>query len=259
MANNLGKEEKHEQYNPEKWAGKTDMGKRLLIWKFFMVGNEIPEWSLIKAVPEQVREDKKTLTYLWQSKSGKGDELIKIDVVESVSWHRIHEILLQELTGNYEAFLLPDAASRKIEVGDFAYIGFGEVIQSVIFVRANMLVRVHSVGKKNISVIDIANQIDNIFVTKPRLSEKGVIPEIEVLSSDKGVIKANEKVALNVKARDPIDRPLWYKFIVDHGEIFIKDEKVYFLSEATGQPEISLFAVNENGFVSGATLNIKVE
>ncbi|MBI5027120.1 MAG: hypothetical protein HZC12_10435 [Nitrospirae bacterium] len=223
-----------------------------------MRGKEIPEWTLIKSIPEEIYEGGRFLTYMWKRIKSDAEELIKIDIVESVSWHRAHETLL-ELLGEYQALQLPDAASRKIELGDVAYIGFGETIQSAIFARANMIVRIHSVGKQNVSVVDIAKQMDNLFVTKPKLSEKGVIPEIELFSSERTATKRGERVALNIKARDPLDRPLWYKFIAEQGEIFVEAEKVWFLPEKIGQPQISLFAVNENGFVSGKSLVIKVE
>jgi len=220
-----------------------------------MAGKEIPEWALIKAIPEEIQKDKRTITYMWQ----RGEELIRVDIIESVSWLRTHEILLEQLTGDYQSPQLPDAASRKIELGDVAYIGFGDIVQSAVFARANMIIRIHSVGKQNISVVDIAKQIDELFIAKPRLSEKGVVPEIELFSPERTTIKRGERTALNIRARDPLDRPLWYKFIAEQGEFFVENEKVWFLSEAQGQPKISLFVTNENGFVSGATLSIKVE
>ncbi|MBI1811114.1 MAG: hypothetical protein HYR78_04145 [Nitrospirae bacterium] len=175
MANNP----EERQYNIRKWAEQAGVGKPLLIWKFFMAGKEIPEWTLIKALPEEIQKDKRTITYMWQKGKGKGEELIRVDVIESVSWRRTHEILLEQLTGDYQAFQLPEAASRKIELGDVAYTGFGETIQSTIFARANMIVRIHSVGKQNISIVDIAKQVDNLFISKPKPSEKGVIPVVE--------------------------------------------------------------------------------
>ena len=255
MANNP----EERQYDIRKWAEQAEVGKHLLIWKFFMAGKEIPEWTLIKALPEEIQKDKRTITYMWQKGKGKGEELIRVDIIESVSWRRTHEILLEQLTGDYQAFQLPEAASRKIELGDVAYTGFGETIQSTIFARANMIVRIHSVGKQNVSVVDIAKQVDNLFISKPKPSEKGVIPEIELFSPEKTTTKRGEKVALNIRARDPLDRPLWYKFMAEQGEFFVEDERICFLSGTPGQPKISLFVINENAFVSSATLSIKVE
>src|SRR3990170_5699169 len=137
MANNP----EERQYDIRKWAKQAEIGKHLLIWKFFMAGKEIPEWALIKAIPEEIQKDKRTITYMWQ----RGEELIRVDIIESVSWLRTHEILLEQLTGDYQSPQLPDAASRKIELGDVAYIGFGDIVQSAVFARANMIIRIHSV------------------------------------------------------------------------------------------------------------------
>lgn len=258
MANYSEKEEIISPYDIQKWSERTEVGKYIFIWKFFMSGKEIPGWTLVKTIPEQIHDDQRIYTYLWQKVEGDAEELIKIDIVESASWHQAHETLL-ELLGEHQAPQLPEAVSRKIELGDVAYVGLGETVLYTIFARANMVIRIHGGGMRGVSIVDIAKQVDELFFTKPELSTKGVIPEIESFSSERMVAKTNEIVTFNIKARDPLDRPLWYKFMVNRGELFVRDEKVHFLSKTSGQPEIFLFAINENGFVAGATLSIKVE
>lgn len=258
MATYSEKEGLMRQYDVQKWAKQTKVGKRTFIWKFFMRGKEIPGWTLTKTIPEQIYEDRRILTYMWQKTEGDEEELIKIDVVESPSWRQAHETLL-ELLGKYQALQLPEAASRNIEIGDVAFVGFGETIQSAIFARANMIVRIHGVGKQDVSIVNTAKQIDELFVSRPQLSKKGVVPEIESFSSDRRSAKINEIVTLSMRAKEPLDRPLWYKFIVNQGELFVRDEKVCFSSKTPGQPEISLFVVNENGFIAGTALSIIVE
>ena len=61
MANNP----EERQYDIRKWAEQAGVGKHLLIWKFFMAGKEIPEWTLIKA-SRRNSKDKRTITYMWQ-------------------------------------------------------------------------------------------------------------------------------------------------------------------------------------------------
>jgi len=257
MMNQPEKERMVRQYDLEKWAEQTDVGKYILIWKFFMGGNEITGWDLVKAVVHD-NDDRRSVIYMWRKGDSDAEELIRIDIEECISWRKSHEALLKHLVER-QAPQLPEATSRKIEIGDIAFIGFGKNVQSAMFARANMVVRIHSVGKQDVSIIDTARKVDELFVSKPRLSEKGVIPEIEAFVSERGVIKRDEIIALDIKAKDPLDRPLWYRFEVDQGELSIKDEKVYFSSKAPGQPEISLFAVNENCFVARAILRIKVE
>lgn len=259
MGNNHKNQGKVEQYDLKKWAEETKIGKRLLIWKYFMAGNEFKGWTLIKTISEQIYDGKKNFTYLWQKDDDKGEELIRIDVIESISWRQSQELLLKQLIEDYQALQLPEAISRNIELGDAAFIGLGETILSIIFTRANMLVRMHSVGKKNIPVVNIAEQVDKLLVTRPKRSKKGVIPEIEVFSSDRKVAKINELVTFDIKAKDPLGRNIWYKFMVDQGELSVKNEKVSFLSEIQGQPEITSYVINENGYITDTTLTIRVE
>jgi hypothetical protein len=246
------------QYNLQEWAQQIEAGKRIFIWNFFMAGKEIQGWRLLKTIPEQIYEDRRILTYLWQRVEKDAEELIKIEIIESANWHRAHETLV-ELLGEHQALQIPEAKSKKVELGDIAFVGFGDMIQSVIFTRANLVIRINSIGRKNVSIINESNQMDSLFISKPKPSEKGVIPEIERFSSERELAKINETVALNIKARDPLDRNVWYKFTVNQGEIFVKDKKICFLSEIPGASEINLFVTNENGFVSKADLRINVE
>lgn len=255
--NQREKEKVSRQHDLEKWAEQTGQGKFILIWKFFMAGNEIAGWELVKVAVRDYN-DRRSVIYMWRKPDSDAERLIRIDIVECGSWRKSHETLLKHLV-ECQAPQLPEATSKKIEIGDIAFIGFGETVQSAVFARANMVVSIHSVGKQDVSIIDTARRVDELFVSKPRLSEKGVIPEIEAFVSERGVIKRDEMIALDIRAKDPLDRPLWYRFEVDQGELSVKDGKVYFSSKAPGRPEISLFAVNENGFVAGTTLCINVE
>lgn len=258
MVTNQEKERLSRLYEKNGWAGKTDAGRKILIHKFFMKGSEFPEWELVKSIPEQSFQDSKVLTYLWKKTEAKENSLIRIDVIESDSWSSAQEVLLAMLA-DYQIPQLSEAKSRNIELGDIGFIAPGDTMGSAIFSRANMVIGIHSVGKRDISVVDMAKHIDNLFCIKPEVSEKGIIPEIEDFVSERDVIKRDEIIALDIKAKDPLDRPLWYRFEVDQGELSVKDEKVCFSSKAPGQPKISLFAVNENGFVAGATLSVKIE
>lgn len=256
MANLREKEREARQYHLDKWTEQTDVGKHVFIWKFFLGGNEIIGWNLVKATPYDYK-DRSGFTYIWRKVKSDVEELIKIDIVESASWRKSHETLLDQLI-ELQAPQLPKAESRKIVIGDVAFIGFGETIQSIIFTRANMLVRIHSVGKKDISIVDIAKQLDDLFLSKPQLTEKGVIPEISSFSSAKKIVQKNETVVLDIVARDPLNRPLWFKLMVDQGELFVRDEKIYFSSNTSGDFKISLFTINENGFAGGRDLKLEV-
>ena len=93
----------------------------------------------------------------------------------------------------------------------------------------------------------------------PRKVNPCLIWVIWVFSSEREVARTNETVRLNIRARDPLDRPLWYRLSVDQGELLVEDEEVRFLCATPTRAEISLCAVNENGFVAHTTTGIVVE
>jgi hypothetical protein len=55
---------------------------------------------------------------------------------------------------------LPSCAEAGMEIGDACFCSTGEPIDRVWFTRANVLVRVESVGEQPVSVLDIAAAVD---------------------------------------------------------------------------------------------------
>jgi hypothetical protein len=67
---------------------------------------------------------------------------------------------LLEILATAMAPQLPSCAEAGVELGDVGYCLSGEPVERVWFTRANVLVRVESVGELPVSVIDIATAVD---------------------------------------------------------------------------------------------------
>jgi len=245
------------QYNIEKWAAETTVGKNLFIWKFFLKGKEMPGWELSESY---VREDSKNVVvkeYYWGNKENT-DQSIKMDVFETSSWKDAQRLLLT-LLENHMAINLTEARDRKIELGDVAYTGLGEIVQHILFARANMVVIVNSIGKKDISVDTIAKKLDELFYTIPGPSETGLLPPINLFSVTLDKLYLNQKAGLKIEASDLLGSSAWFKFYSENGEVLKEDGNLFFIPSSRGENQLSVFAIGENGLLDRKTIVLRTE
>ncbi len=55
---------------------------------------------------------------------------------------------------------LPDASEKGLQIGDIAFVGLDETQASLVFVRDDVFVRVHSVGEKHYPIGELAQVVD---------------------------------------------------------------------------------------------------
>jgi hypothetical protein len=233
-----------DRYDINKWQ--ENGMKNLFIWQYFMGGHELAGWQLKEVRPWDISTEK-VVQYYWEN-STDIEQKIKIDIIECRSWLHAQEQLLVLLQQHMHVHL-PEAGKKEIRVGDAAYAGDGDEPQHLLFVRANIVAVLNSIGKRRVPVAKAALQLDNLFYDKPLLQVTGVIPVIDNFSIDKQEKKINDRDAalLTIKANDPLRRPLWYKLVASQGEILMQDNKLQVLS-VPGEPlQLTLYVSNENG------------
>jgi len=248
------------QYDTTAWLQRAAVGKQILVWKLFREALTFESWRLVDSEPERQLDGCRVLASMWTSEGESGDveRLMQVQIDECPSWRGA----LSELAGflsECQAASLPEAATRGVEIGDVAYTGVSDVFDTVFAARANVALEVRSVGRDTVSVEDPARRLDGLFTERPRPTEHPVNPTIRSFEVDKPVISRGERVALHVRASDPLERPLWYQFFTNLGEFFIEDDRPGFLSNLPGTAEIQVFARNENGLVAQSSLEVRVE
>ncbi|MBF0354016.1 MAG: hypothetical protein HQL43_02120 [Alphaproteobacteria bacterium] len=90
---------------------------------------------------------------------GSDEERISISIHEFSSDEDAREGLVNILS-HCMAIALPRCADKGLTVGDIGFCGLDDTVSSVFFVRQNVLVRVESVGRKRISVVEAAKEVD---------------------------------------------------------------------------------------------------
>jgi hypothetical protein len=225
--------------------------KDLFIWKFFLAGNEVPGWSLTESNTTEENKNKITREYYWQSNQGE-DEAVKIDVIECPSRQEAQKTLLNMLE-NHMAMSLPEFSfGNNTRLGDAAYAGSGKLQIHVLFIRANMVVVINSIGEKDIAVPQIAVTLDEIFYQKPKPSEKAGLPVITEFAKTKQVINVKDRKAtgISIEAADPSGRPVWFKFFIGDGEIFRENDHIFYTAGDNKENRLSVFVTNDRGEVS---------
>jgi hypothetical protein len=80
------------------------------------------------------------------------------------------EAAYEGLIAFLETAMAPNLARStecEIQLGDIAFCGFEDPLTQIIFVRRNVLVRLTSIGDKDISVVEMAQRIDTEILNSP--------------------------------------------------------------------------------------------
>lgn len=238
-------------YQPEKW----NVSKNLFIWQFRLSGKELPGWTLAEMKTNQHFRDHAVHEYYWYQQEK--NVMIKTDVIAAASWKEAQAIF-RSLLEEHMIVQLPTVPDKLALLGDVAYTGPAEDIRNMLFLRANMIVRVNSIGRETVKADRFALDIDGLFTRGGKPGGQQTRPEIRSFEPEKGEARAGETVALNLRAEDPLQRHLWYRFTADNGEISQQQDHILFAGEKTGEAKVTVQAVNAEGDSEEKSLAIKI-
>jgi hypothetical protein len=88
-----------------------------------------------------------------------------VTILQNQTVEQAHEELAEELS-KCMAPSLPRAEEKNIQVGHIAFAGHGDRQTAVRFVRANLFVKVESVGPKHADVKDLAEVVDKQMLSQ---------------------------------------------------------------------------------------------
>lgn len=239
-----------EAYQVGKWSEKGAVTRNLFIWKFAMAGNEFPQWKLSKSLPSQQAPGGAFRTFVIE-KPGK-KEAIRIDVIESSSWQDAREALLN-LLGEHARPLKEIQGEGR--VGDITYVGPGGSEEMMIFVRANIVVRIRSIGGIGVPVREASSSMDLLY---SKQVPRGVENKKFKLNVDKERLDRGKAARLVVAADLPPKASVWYKFMADGGEFFVEKEEVLFRAETPGDYNVKAIVSLSGKLVVVSGVSLKV-
>lgn len=238
-------------YHPEKW----NITKNLFIWQFVLGGKELPGWTLAEMKTNQHFREHIVQEYYWRHPEK--NAMVKIDVIPTPSWKEA-QAGFQGLLQEHMIVQLPTVPDKMALLGDVAYTGPSGEVRNMLFIRANMIVMLNSIGRETVRVEQLAFDVDNLFTRQPSSSNSKTKPGIAHFEAEQREIPAGRATVLNLRAEDPLQRPLWYRFSTDNGEIVQEKEHVVYIGEKPGEGKVTVQAVNAEGDTDEKSIAVKV-
>lgn len=237
-------DELRRRYAFDEWSGHNALDEDLLIWKYFLVGKELPNWSATRIQERPRRQGVRHILSMWKApgKRESDEGLARVDIFEFAARAAAHEFLLETL-GQFQSPRI-----RRVQptpVGDVAFAP--EAADSLVFARANVVVWTRNAGRDETPVGDLAGQLDRQFIRKPVEKVEvleGLSPQIRHFGFPKEETHIGETVAIEIEAADPAGRPLWFKFFAKECEFRVDDGRPSLKILGKGSREVTVVAVN---------------
>src|SRR5690349_14162399 len=136
-------------YDTTRWSERTTLGRRVFNYNYRMLGRELPEWSLVKAVPMRHVPSVAETAYLWHSQRSADRELVRVTVAALDHWREAQGFLAETLSHRMRANI-PEGTGVLAQLGDVNFVARvprSDLAGAISFARGNVVVSVHSAGQ----------------------------------------------------------------------------------------------------------------
>jgi len=217
------------------WSGSCETEEQLLVWRFFLSGEELSGWAA-----EQIRELSvpgwpPAVHSVWTR--GRHDRLL-LDVFECPSRVAAHELTVQGLA-QFESALVERA---EIQLGDIAFAAPGQA--AILFARANAVLLIRHVTRDPGPIPDAARELDRLLASKPSSVEPKRVPALRRFEATGAALGSGQPAALDIEMPDPGQPRVWFKFFSPTGEIDADEERVLYRHVAAQPPEITAYSIS---------------
>lgn len=237
----------------ESWFNSNTLGENLFIWKYFLSGDEIPGWKIHKMRPVEAPECPPSIQSIWKCLESDVETLLRVDVYESSSRAAAHRFLVR-LLGEFQS-----PRVTRMEQSTIGDVTFSTPENwSILLARANLIILVRNAGRSLVPVTEVASRFDKDLVSKKGTEGEKVVPRIHRFAIAPSSARTGVPSRLEIEATDPLQRPLWYKFFSDTGEIFLDKGQPAYRPTTMGPQNITVFAVNSNHGVMSDELKFKL-
>lgn len=242
-------------YQFEKWKGRKKEVGSLFFWNFFLSGSEFPTlWTIHSNKPVRVKGWPPFIRSIW--KSAKKDEkvLLRLDVFECSSLNAAHDFLLRHL-GEFNLPIME--YQEEFPLGDVAFSS--PEGRHIIFSRGNLVVHASNAGSNLISVQETAHQLDLRLLERLEVQLMEQSPMISRFIITEAKFHPGITLPLDVKARDPFERPIFFKFYSNSGEVLLEKDQLVYKPKSTDLQTIHLSITNSNQFTNQKKLTFSLD
>jgi hypothetical protein len=148
----------------DRWAGRTK-GVEGRLAKDFRISVDEADGLVVEETIDLPLSygEKRAIRYVYVRPDAATEDRIVVTTYEFISLIDAHRGLIRAVT-TYMAPTLPRCESRGIELGDVCFACHGDAPVALIFARYNVLIEIQSVGRHELSVVDLAKQIDELIL-----------------------------------------------------------------------------------------------
>jgi hypothetical protein len=221
-------------------------GEALLVWQFLPMEAGLPGWREERVRRLSIEGWPPTTRSSWrpaQAGAAKDDDeevLLVLDTHECADAADARRWLFRVLAGVQATAI--ERLSRDAP-GDVA-VGMPQG-GLVVFTRANLVCALRNGGRTVRSMAAAAGSLDGWVTERP---EAGGRLAPEILRAEAAPAQAGGQLALRVEAREPADRPVWFKLTAPSGTLALVDgEPQYRPAPGAGATTLTVYAVGPGG------------
>jgi hypothetical protein len=235
------------RYDIDSWAGRTVAGRRIFNAGFRMLGHELADWQLVKAVPMEASRRDGEFVYIWQRFNGHGRELLRVHTAELPDWRRAQERLREELQMGMRPDI-PQGTGQQASIGDVVFVARdpeSEVPAAISSTRGNVFSSVRSVGDHIVDVSAVAEWLDRVIGQPPSRSDLHQFP-VEARSIEATAGSAGEKRVV-IDSIAQVSGFDWLKVLASAGELRREGDSLIYLADAPGPIRLETFVRHSYG------------
>ncbi len=242
-----------ECYAFKTWRTANTLVESLFIWKFFLNGEEFPDWHACSIEPIEREHRPPYILSTWDRSDHEASERLNVTIFETPSRIEAHEHMVHVLFD-----FQPSLVGRR-DVFDIGDVAFGRQEDPfVVYARANLVLRLRHAGRGMVPISDIARRFDKALTRRPDTTAVAHAPVFKTVEPLNDNIQVGVDMPLTVEAYDPLDLPVWYKFYAYSGEVYARNDQVVYRPAVSGPQSIMVYAINASGGAASQKLHLDV-
>jgi hypothetical protein len=239
-----------EKHQYEDWRGQTSLAEGLLLWRYFLIGDELAGLELVNSQRVEPPGWPTSIQSIWRAPTEHAGALVRLDLFECGSLEVAHEFVIRFLA-EFQSPLI--GREPEAPVGDVTFAGPDDAV--IVFARGNMVVGLRNAGSEIVTVRPLAAALDAELSNRPRPGG-AVVPEIRRFGPDEREFRPDTGGPLALDASDPLQRPLRFKFFSTGADLLLEEGRPLLRPAAPGSGRVTLVVENANRGVASQTFDL---
>ncbi|HEY6806994.1 MAG TPA: hypothetical protein VI306_25680 [Pyrinomonadaceae bacterium] len=240
-----------ESYNFASWKSARSGENPRFIFGSLAKSIDVRGWRLLSTTDFVVAEGMPpTSELLWGSEEDSNESII-VNVYECDSLESSHEFLLAILGEADAAYIKREDPDASTTFGDIAFTDLEGFL--MLFARANFVVVAKRVGSARTDLAKFLHSLDAGLMFKPDL-DRG---DMDRFRFAEGSFFVDDLVPIQFVADPAADR-LGYKFFAALGDVFRREDHLFYKPESNGPQTVVVFEIDSQGEVRKQELYIEI-